>query len=885
MLACLAAVQLRAATVTIYTNDFEAFSAVATSEADTTDADPTGTEWNIADDTALIPTTAGAGVQVINWLTNSSGGATKSLLVRPATEAQVYLKNTKSGSRYQLDFWLYSARGPTSSHNFYIILRGEGADYNGQDFLAYRGDRATNSTTLFCYDGVKSTPGWVNVGTNHLTSQWQHHRIVIDPNGPSLSVYVDDMTTPRLVNSGTARSEVPMPTLLRIVNEGNSADDGYFAIDDLSLTIDDSIDLAATFTEGFESYPARTSPADDADPKGPWITTETDGVADGGGRPLAPAKVQVVDSSVVTPHSGTKCLKLEAGQRAGATLAWGVPPLSDVQITWWARVPASPTGAEYNYLRMSLYGAEGGNTFSGDSALMGYACRSSAVGTPTSLTYYTTGWLLTGLDFTPDTWEEYRLTTHNSAGRYTIIKNPSSANPQVVVDRGPFIGAATTWGPTFMVGWSSSNGTNHPPVYVDDIEIKSLVSSADPLPNPYTVHFDGNRFTNVTMLPLSGPIGAAAVDPRDNSTILFMVDASSGGAIYKASKVASGNWAVDPTPLVSGLSNPSGITIASDGTLWWTHDFTAALMRLKWPWSANTPELVISDFVLPGATAFGLDDDTFDVTFPPTNFNGTLGNSNMMVVMDRGVDDNPWNTLFLVDPATTNLSQTNYSLYLYGPTTTGLGGADLVALTALPLSGEVATLCLDGQVTAVNADGAARSFWPDFYSSPFIPIQPAAMAADPRTGRLWIADDLTNEVWSCTPDGTSGQRELSFPLSNPGRPDLQIDFQEPGMKFSPDGSIMVLSDTSTVNGGGRLLIFHNEAIAVPSFTITSAARVGQGFQLSWQAAGSVKYDVLRGTNVNDAAGFQNIVTNLTTTQFTDTNAPAGAAFYRVIAKP
>src|SRR5262245_39977099 len=70
---------LKAATSVIYTNNFESYTAVATSEADTSDADPTGTEWNIADDTALVPTIAGAGVQVINWLTNSSGGPTKSL--------------------------------------------------------------------------------------------------------------------------------------------------------------------------------------------------------------------------------------------------------------------------------------------------------------------------------------------------------------------------------------------------------------------------------------------------------------------------------------------------------------------------------------------------------------------------------------------------------------------------------------------------------------------------------------------------------------------------------------------------------------------------------------------------------------------------------------
>ena len=64
------------------------------------------------------------------------------------------------------------------------------------------------------------------------------------------------------------------------------------------------------------------------------------------------------------------------------------------------------------------------------------------------------------------------------------MKNPSGVNPQVIVDRAVFVGTAANWGPTFMAAWSSSNGTNHPPVYIDDIEIKTLTSSAELPSNP-----------------------------------------------------------------------------------------------------------------------------------------------------------------------------------------------------------------------------------------------------------------------------------------------------------------------------------------------------------------------------------------------------------------
>ncbi|HWH72005.1 MAG TPA: hypothetical protein VNT26_21765, partial [Candidatus Sulfotelmatobacter sp.] len=616
--------------------------------------------------------------------------------------------------------------------SFLIILRGEGADSNGDDYLAYRSERVvTNDASIYYYDGMgPGTAAWVKTPAKHIEDTWQHHRLVVDTLARKLAIYIDDMATPVVENADLARPDSAVPVALRIQHEGNTADDGYFAIDDISLTVEEAFDLTTTYKDGFENYTARTDFADDANPRGPWITVESDG--NGSGKTPAPGKVQVVDASVTAPHSGSKCLKLEAGQRAGASLAWGVPPLSDVQITWWAKVPASLAGGQYTYLRMSLYGAENGATIlndasaslAGDNALLGYGGRDATIGDATSLTYYINGaWADTTLDYTPDTWEEYRLTTHTSQGRYTIIKNPSSANPEIIADRAPMVGTATNWSPVFMAAWSSSNGTNHPPVYIDDIEIKSLVSIADPLPTPYTVQFDGSRFTNVTMLTLPGAIGSVAVDPRDNSTILFGVDAAPG-AIYKATKVAAGNWAVDPTPVVSGLDRPSGLTVAADGTLWWVHDYSMALMRLKAPWAANTPEKVIADFGVTPDTGVFTDDDPIDVCIAPASFNGSIGRPNMVVVVDRGTDGDANNALYVVDPATTELNQTNYNRYLVAPTASLLGAVNMEAVTALPKSGEIATLCVDGQITAVDANGSVRSFFPMIFADPYTPISP-----------------------------------------------------------------------------------------------------------------------------------------------------------------
>ena len=171
-----------------------------------------------------------------------------------------------------------------------------------------------------------------------------------------------------------------------------------------------------------------------------------------------------------------------------------------------------------------------------------------------------------------------------------------------------------------------------------------------------------------------------------------------------------------------------------------------------------------------------------------------------------------------------------------------------------------------------------------------VPPRAVAVATDPSTGRIWVADDTRDEIWSIDPDvatqsAAPDQKEISFHLTDAARPDRQIQMHEPSLGFAANGAFLVATDTSTANGGGRLLIFHNESLALPAFSITSAARAGQGFELSWESAGAARYDVMRGTDVANPAGFQAIATNLTDLHFVDTNAPAGAAYYRVIAKP
>jgi hypothetical protein len=276
-----------------------------------------------------------------------------------------------------------------------------------------------------------------------------------------------------------------------------------------------------------------------------------------------------------------------------------------------------------------------------------------------------------------------------------------------------------------------------------------------------------------------------------------------------------------------------------------------------------------------------------------------------VVAIDRGSDSDPDQAAYILDPATTTLGQTNQTIGVPPPADwwqflvpqqgySLFGGQRLNCITPLPQSAEVVTVGGDGTITAVDPNGGLRviipaTLWQDIFTGGPAP-RAVAVATDPTTGRVWVADDTRDEVWSLDPavgtqNAAPDRKELSFPLSDPLRPDRQIQMHEPSLGFAANGACMVVTDTSTGNGGGRLVILHNESFALPSFAITSAARVGQGFQLSWESAGAVRYDVLRGTNVTIPTSFQTIATNLTSLQFADTNAPAAGAYYRVIAKP
>jgi hypothetical protein len=71
----------------------------------------------------------------------------------------------------------------------------------------------------------------------------------------------------------------------------------------------------------------------------------------------------------------------------------------------------------------------------------------------------------------------------------------------------------------------------------------------------------------------------------------------------------------------------------------------------------------------------------------------------------------------------------------------------------------------------------------------------AALAVDPRDGRLWVASDARDELWSLDPRTSEARLEVSFVKEGvEGGSGKAILFPSPSLRFSNDGRRLVVSD-------------------------------------------------------------------------------------------
>ena len=102
--------------------------------------------------------------------------------------------------------------------------------------------------------------------------------------------------------------------------------------------------------------------------------------------------------------------------------------------------------------------------------------------------------------------------------------------------------------------------------------------------------------------------------------------------------------------------------------------------------------------------------------------------------------------------------------YLVSPDPSTLGAGNANAIAPLNQYGEVVTFSeVDGQISAIDGNGSIRVI--EYFNEPN-PIIGSAVAVDPTTSRIWVADNLSGQIWSV--DSTNGTptpdvEELTFP--------------------------------------------------------------------------------------------------------------------------
>jgi hypothetical protein len=105
---------------------------------------------------------------------------------------------------------------------------------------------------------------------------------------------------------------------------------------------------------------------------------------------------------------------------------------------------------------------------------------------------------------------------------------------------------------------------------------------------------------------------------------------------------------------------------------------------------------------------------------------------------------------------------------------------------------------------AVAAEGTVRG---EVAARDVIFSTVSGIAVDPGHGRIWLADNFRDQLWSVDPRTGAARIEISFEREVP--PTERVRFAVPSLGFSLDGEILVVSDPEA---GGWLWVFGRAAV-------------------------------------------------------------------------
>jgi hypothetical protein len=187
------------------------------------------------------------------------------------------------------------------------------------------------------------------------------------------------------------------------------------------------------------------------------------------------------------------------------------------------------------------------------------------------------------------------------------------------------------------------------------------------------------------------------------------------------------------------------------------------------------------------------DDDPKAIVVAPAGFNGTDVDPGDLLILDSGADGNGTNAIYLYRPSAPFGNPAAYGEFFM---TSGDFGAYVSDWgTDLDFSPDGSSLYVSlssDVILEVDADGTiVREL--TLTGGPLSNIE--GIEVNPADGRIWVADDTLDQVWSYDPVTGDGRAELTFVLGGETRLDYNINFPVPSMKFTADGSRLVITDT------------------------------------------------------------------------------------------
>lgn len=378
---------------------------------------------------------------------------------------------------------------------------------------------------------------------------------------------------------------------------------------------------------------------------------------------------------------------------------------------------------------------------------------------------------------------------------------------------------------------------------------------------PVSVTIDQPDYYLYQLIESSTEVGEMVFDPTDGFRPYVAADVATagGGGIYRG-RYENGILIFDE--LVAGLANPSGLVFTADGDLYFTQDFDSGLGVIRTPRTGApyTVEMVITEFQT------SLDDDPIAVAVAPAGFDGTYVDPGDLVIADRGPEGNDPNDFYVYKPNSTPGgvgTPTNpgaYSVFLSSTfNLAAYNTNDMNDLAFAPDGSALYAVFSGGQIIRLNANGdLVGTVVPTGVTLANL----QAVGVNPVDGRIWVADDSLDEVWSIDPGTLVARRELKFAKVNASAP-AAIAVHAPSIQFSPGGEMFCISD---INGPSRGWVFKRKSgannaprvrvaiepasgLAVVSGSTAEAAFDGsasdngdggtQGLTYHWQYLGSV----------------------------------------------